>query len=55
MEVGLLPRSITITENDTFSICVELTNGVLERDVTIPLVVESGSAVGKSKLYIYLV
>ena len=48
VEVGLLPVNMTITENATFPVCVQLTNGILGRDIIIPLVVESGSAVGET-------
>ena len=46
VEVGILPLNATVSENETFSICVELTAGSLERNVTVPLIVEAGSAAG---------
>ena len=46
MVVGLLPLNSTVAENETFSVCVELTAGSLERDISVPLIVEPGSAIG---------
>ena len=46
VEVGLLPLNSTVMENETFPVCVELTAGALERSITIPLIVEPGSASG---------
>ena len=48
MEVGLFPANLTVNENETFPVCVRITDGILGRDVIIPLVVESGSAVGET-------
>ena len=48
VEVGLFPANLTVNENETFPVCARITNGVLGRDVIIPLVVESGSAVGET-------
>ena len=48
MEVGLFPANLTVNENETFPVCARLTIGILGRDVIIPLVVESGSAVGET-------
>ena len=47
VEVGLLPVNINVTENVTFPVCVEISNGTLGRNITILLIVESGTAVGK--------
>ena len=46
VEVGFLPLNSTVMENETFSVCVELTAGALEREITVPLLVEPGSASG---------
>ena len=46
MKVGLLPLNSTVSENETFSVCVELTAGALERDISVPLIVEPGSTTG---------
>lgn len=46
VEVGILPLNSTVSENETFSVCVELTAGSLERNVTVPLLVIPGSASG---------
>ena len=46
VEVGLLPLNSTVSENETFSVCVELTAGALELDIFVPLIVEPGSATG---------
>ncbi len=49
MEVHLLPLSYTVvSENETFSICAELTNGTVGCNVTVTLDVRSGSAVGET-------
>lgn len=48
VEVGLLPVNFTVSENETFPICVKLTAGTLERNVTVPLQVQAGSAVGET-------
>ena len=47
VEVGLLPLNSTVSENETFPVCVELTAGSLERNITISLLVGNGSAMGK--------
>lgn len=49
VEVGLLPLNSTVSENETFPVCVELTAGSLERNVTVPLLVGDGSAMGESR------
>ena len=36
-----------MSENETFPVCVELTAGALERNITVPLLVGDGSAVGE--------
>ena len=46
VEVGVLPLNSTVSENETFSVCVELTAGSLERNITVPLLVMPGSASG---------
>ena len=48
VEVGLLPLNSTASENETFPVCVELTSGSLERNITVPLLVGDGSAMGES-------
>lgn len=45
--VGLLQPNVTVRENETFSVCVELTAGSLERDVFVGLLVSNSSAVRK--------
>ena len=47
--LGLQAADLTVMENETFSVCVEITEGSLERNVSIGLVAEnSSSAQGKS-------
>ena len=38
----------TVSENQTFPLCVELTDGILERNITIPLQVQAGLVAGES-------
>ena len=47
MEVGLLPLNGSVSENETFQICAQLTAGRLGCNITVPLVVEEGSALGE--------
>ena len=47
VEVGLIPLNRSVTENETFQICAEITTGLLGCNITVPLVVEEGSALGK--------
>ena len=46
--------NFTVSENETFPVCVELTTGVLERDITIPLQVEAGSAAGEAITHVHM-
>ena len=48
VEVGLLPLNSTVSENETFPVCVELTAGSLERNITVSLLAGDGSALGES-------
>ena len=36
----------TVSENQTFPLCAELTDGILERNVNIPLQVDAGLGAG---------
>ena len=47
VEVGLIPLNRSVTENETFQICAEITTGLLGCNITVPLVVEEGSALGE--------
>ena len=49
MEVGLVPLNRSVSENETFQICAEITAGLLGCNITVPLVVEEGSALGEEK------
>ena len=42
IEVGLQLMTSTVSENQTFPLCAELTDGILERNVNIPLQVDAG-------------
>ena len=41
--LGLQAADLTVMENETFSVCVEITEGSLERSVFIGLVTENSS------------
>ena len=47
VEVGLVPLNRSVSENETFQICAEITTGLLGCNITVPLVVEEGSALGE--------
>ena len=49
MEVGLVPLNRSVSENETIQVCAEITAGLLGCNITVPLVVEQGSALGKSE------
>ena len=53
VEVGLLPLNRSVTENETFPVCVEITAGILGCNITVPLEVEEGSALGKKIVKIF--
>ena len=53
MEVGLLPLNHTVSENETFQICAEITAGLLGCNITVPLVVEEGYALGEEEFQFY--
>ena len=44
VEVGLLPLNRSVTENETFPICVQITAGVLGCNITVPLEVLGGNS-----------
>lgn len=44
MEVSLQPVNTSVSESVSFPVCVEITNGTLGRNISIPLIVESASA-----------
>ncbi len=49
--VGLAAMNLTVKENETYPVCVEITSGeTLERDVFIGLEVQNSSAQGDSPL-----
>lgn len=43
----------TVSENQTFPLCAELTDGILERNISIPLQVQAGLLAGKSVPFCY--
>lgn len=47
VEVSLIPLNGSVSENDTFRVCVNVTAGVLGCNITVPLVVQNGSALGE--------
>ncbi len=53
MVVGLAAMNLTVREDETFPVCVEITSGeTLERDVFIGMEVQNSSAQGEtSHLY----
>ena len=53
VEVGLLPLNRSVTENETFPVCVEITAGTLGCNITVPLEVQEGSALGKEIVKIF--
>ena len=44
-----MPLNRSVSENETFQICAEITTGLLGCNITVPLVVEEGSALGEEK------
>ena len=53
VEVGLLPLNGSVSENETFQICAEITAGLLGCNITVPLVVEEGTALGEEEFQFY--
>ena len=49
VEVSLLPLNRSVSENETFQICAEITAGLLGCNITVPLVVEEGTALGEQE------
>ena len=47
VEVALVPLNRSVTENETFSVCVNITAGQLGCNITVPLVVHNGTALGE--------
>ena len=47
VEVALVPLNRSVTENETFSVCVNITAGQLGCNITVPLVVQDGTALGE--------
>ena len=44
----MLPLNRSVSENETVQICAEITAGLLGCNITVPLVVEEGSALGEN-------
>lgn len=49
VDIGLIPLNYSVSENETFPVCVAITNGTLGCNLTVYLGVESGTAVGEAK------
>ena len=49
VEVGLVPLNRSVSENETFQVCVQLTAGRLGCNITVPLDVttKDNSTIGK--------
>ena len=54
VEVALVPLNRSVAENETFSICVNITAGQLGCNMTVPLVVQNRTAQGGLFEYISL-
>ena len=50
VEVGLLPLNGSVSENDTVPVCVEITAGTLGCNITVPLEIQEGSALGNKTI-----
>ena len=50
VEVGLMPLNRSVSENETFQVCAQLTAGQLGCNITVPLDVatEDNSTIGKT-------
>ena len=58
MVLGLQVPDLTVVENETFSVCIQITAGSLERDVFIGVEAENsssaeGNAVTLHNIYVY--